>query len=89
MPLILNDMSDDVFDNWLRDLGAEAPRNDLDDERLVALVGTALRETTREGRAQGFVDLANLCYAMADKTLGSRTPSARCLKIVANVGQRQ
>lgn len=89
MPLILNDMSDDVFDDWLRDLGPQAPKNGLDDERLVVLVGTTLRETTREGRAQGFVDLANLCYAMADKTLGSRTPSAICLKIVVNVGQRQ
>jgi hypothetical protein len=89
MPLILNDMSDDVFDDWLRDLGAQAPRDGLDDERLVELVGTALRETTPEGRAQTFVDLANLCYAMADKTLGSRTPSARCLKIVVSVGQRQ
>lgn len=89
MPLILNDMSGDVFDDWLRDLEAHAPRIGLDDERLVELVGTTLRETTREGRAQGFVDLANLCYAMADKTLGSRTPSARCLKIAVNVDQRQ
>ena len=89
MPLILHDMSDDVFDDGLRDVGAQEPRNGLDDERLVVLVGTTLRETTRKGRAQGFVDLANLCYAMADKTLGSRTPSARCLKIVVNVDQRQ
>jgi hypothetical protein len=89
MPLILNDMSDDVFEDWLRDLGAQAPRNGLDDDRLVELVGTALRETTPEARAQGLVDLANLCYAMADKTLGSQTPSAKCLKIVVNVGQRQ
>lgn len=89
MPQILNDMSDDIFDDWLRDLEAQAPRNGLDDERLVELVGTTLWETTREGRAQGFVDLANLCYAMADKTLGSRTTSATCLKLVISVGQRQ
>lgn len=89
MPLILNDMSDDVFDDWLRDLGAQAWRDGLDDEHLVGLVCTALRETTPEGRAQGLVDLANLCYSMADKTLGSRTTSSRCLKIVVSVCQRQ
>jgi hypothetical protein len=32
------------------------------------------------------VDLTNLVYAMADKRLGSRTPSTRCLKMVVSVG---
>lgn len=88
MPLDLNDMSD-AFDAWLRDVETEAPKDGLNDERLVELVGTALRETTPEARAQGLVDLANLCYSMADKTLGSTAPSAKCLRIVVHIGQRQ
>lgn len=89
MALDLTDMSDDAFDDWLRDLGGHATGDGLNDERLVELVSTTLREAMPEARARGLVDLANLCYAMADKTLGSRTPSTRCLKIVVSVGQRQ
>lgn len=89
MPLDLTDMSDDTFDDWLRDLGGHATGDGLNDERLVELVGVALRETAPEARAQGLVDLANLCYAMADKTLGSRKPSAKCLEIVVSVDQLQ
>jgi hypothetical protein len=89
MPFDLTNMSDEAFDGWLRDLGRQATGDGLNDERLVELVGATLREATPEARAQGLVDLANLCYAMADKTLGSRAPSAKCLKTVVNVGQRQ
>jgi hypothetical protein len=55
---------------------------------LVELVGTTLREVTPEARAKGFVDLANLCYAMADKALGSQTPVRKCLEVVVSVSQR-
>lgn len=89
MSVDLTDISDDVFDDWLRDLGGQATGDGLNDERLVELVGATLREATPEDRARSLVDLANLCYAMADKTLGSRTPSAKCLKIVVSGGQRQ
>jgi hypothetical protein len=89
MPLDLTDMSDDVFDAWLRDLGGHATGDGLNDERLVELVSATLREATPGARARSLIELANLCYAMADKTLGSRTPSTRCLKIVVSVGQRQ
>ncbi len=89
MPLDLIDMSDDVFDDWLRDLRGHAAGDGLSDERLVELVGTTLREAMPEARAQGLVDLANFCYAMADKTLGSQAPTTRCLKIVVSVDRRQ
>ncbi len=89
MPLDLTDMSDNAFDDWLRDLGGRAIGDGLNDERLVELVGATLREATPEARDQSLVDLANLCYTMADNTLGSRTPFAKCLKIVVSVGQRQ
>jgi hypothetical protein len=89
MPRDLTDTRDDVFDEWLHDLGGHTTGDGLSDERLVKLVGETLREATPEARAQGLVDLANLCYAMADKTLGSRALSAKCLKIVVSVGRRQ
>jgi hypothetical protein len=89
MPLDLINMSDDVFDDWLLDLGGHAAGDGLNDERLVELVGRTFREASPVAHTRGLVDLANLCYAMADKTLGSRTPSARRLKIVVSVGQRQ
>jgi hypothetical protein len=89
MPLDLIDMRDEVFDDWLRDLAGHATGDGLNDERLVELVGTTLREAAPEARARGLVDLANLCYAMADKALGSRAPSPRCLKIVVSVAQYQ
>ncbi|MGF6276430.1 hypothetical protein ABIB38_004845 [Massilia sp. UYP11] len=89
MPLDLTDMSDDAFDDWLRDLGGHATGDALNDERLVELVSATLRDAKPEDRARNLVELANLCYAMADKTLGSRTPSAKCLKIVISGGRRQ
>jgi len=89
MPNDLTEMSDGAFDDWLLNIGDYAPENGLSDERLVSLVGTTILETTPEARARGLVDLANLCYAMADKTLGSGAPADKFLKIVVTVGQRQ
>ena len=85
----LTEMSDGTFDDWLLNIDDYGSGDGLSDERLVSLVGTTLRETTPEARAHALVDLANLCYAMADKTLGSRAPGDKCLKIVVTVGQRQ
>jgi hypothetical protein len=87
MSFDLNDMSNKVFEEWLRDTSGCASEADLSEERLVELVGTTLREITPEARARGFVDLANLCYAMADKTLGSQA-AINCLAVVVSVGQR-
>lgn len=89
MSFDLANVSDNIFDDWLHGMSDRISGDGLCDERLIELVGTTLRETTPEARARRLVDLANLCYAMADKTLGSRTPSAKCLKIVVNIGQRQ
>jgi hypothetical protein len=70
VPIDLTDMGDDAFDDWLFNIGDDASGDCLSDERLVSLVGTTLRETTPEARAHGLIHLANLCCAMADKTLG-------------------
>ncbi len=87
MSLDLLDMSDIDFEEWLREASSSAPRSDLSEERLVELVNTTLREDLPEARARSFVDLANLCYAMADKTLGSLTLPSKCFKVVVNVKQ--
>jgi hypothetical protein len=89
MSLDLPNMSDDIFDNWLHEIGDRTIGDALSDECLAELVGATLRETTPEARARCLVDLANLCYAMADKTLGSKAPAGKFLKIVVSVGQRQ
>lgn len=88
MPIDLINMSDEVFEDWLRDTNRLASESDLSDERLVELVSATLREVVPEARARSFVDLANLCFAMADKTLGSVTYPSTCFKVVVDVEQR-
>lgn len=87
--LDLLDMSDSDFENWLHDASRLVSGSAVSEDRLVELVSTTLREVVPEARARGFIDLANLCYAMADKTLGSQQPESRCLEIVVSVSQRQ
>lgn len=89
MPHDLTSMSNDDFDDCLRDISGRAPEDDLNEVRLVELVSATLREIEPAARARGFVDLANMCYAMADKSLGSQTPPTKCLEVVVSVGQRQ
>jgi hypothetical protein len=89
MSFDFDSMRNDVFDDWLRDMrGDFAPQDNLTEEHLVQLVGATLREVKPEIRAKGFVDLANLCYAMADKTLGSQAPGTKCLEVVVSIGKR-
>lgn len=85
----LMSMSNDDFDDWLRDISGRTPEDDLNEHRLVELVSATLREIEPAARARGFVDLANMCYAMADKSLGSQTSATNCLEVVVSVGQRQ
>jgi hypothetical protein len=87
MSLDLLDMSDIDFEECLREASRSAPRSDLSEERLVELLSTTLREDLPEARARSFVDLANLCYAMADKALGSLTLPSKCFKVIVNVKQ--
>lgn len=88
MSIDLIDMSDDVFDEWLLDISRGATGEDLNEERLVQLVSTTLREVRPESRAKGFVDLANMCYAMAEKALASQLCVTKCLEVVVRVSQR-
>lgn len=84
----LMSMSNDDFDDWLRDISGR-PKGEPNEDSLVELVSATLREVEPATRARGFVDLANMCYAMADKSLGAQTPATKCLEVVVSVGQRQ
>ena len=76
----LNSMDNAAFDNWLMEQSQSLGMSD--DELLVEVVNKTLREETVEGRAQGLIDLANLCMAMADKSMGSYVSVATCLTLV-------
>lgn len=88
MSLDLLSMDNDDFDDWMCDMQGSAPGDALSEERLVQLVSATLREVEPEARARGFVDLANMCYAMADQSLGSQTPATRCLEVVVSPSGR-
>lgn len=88
MSLDLTDLSSEAFDDWLFEIEDHALGEHMSEERLVQLVCATLREVRPESRAKGFVDLANMCYAMADHSLGSQTPATRCLEVVVNLSRR-
>ncbi|MFK3741545.1 hypothetical protein [Massilia sp. TN1-12] len=73
----LNNMNNMQFDAWL--LEQNTALDQSDDERLIAVVSKVFREDTPEGRAQGLLDAANLCIALADKSLGSQVAVGTCL----------
>ena len=77
----LNTLSDESYERWLREAGGVGDPDSPTEENLVALFSNTLRETNREAKAQGFVDVANMALAMADKTLGCQVPVAKCLMI--------
>jgi hypothetical protein len=75
----LNNMDNATFDAWLLEQSGAA--NLSDDQLLVEVFSKMMMEDTPEGRAQGLVDVANMCLAMADKSLGSQVPVATCLTL--------
>jgi hypothetical protein len=75
----LNSVPDEAYEVWLREAGGMSDPDSPTEENLVTLFSNTLRETTPEARARGFVDVANMALAMADKTLGSQVPVAKCL----------
>ena len=76
--LSIFEMGNEEHEAWLRQqMGGEAS----DDEMLANLVSQVLRAEISGDRAQGLVDVANLCLAMADRTLGANVTVARCLEL--------
>ncbi len=88
MSVDLLSMNNNDFDDWMRNIQDRALGDDVSEERLVQLISATLREVAPEIRARGFVDLANLCYAMADKSLGSLGPATKCLTLTVSIDQR-
>lgn len=80
-------MKDDLFEmsdaehlQWLREQGiALADLSQPSEENLCWLVGDALRTLNKTDRAQTFVDIANMCLALADQTLGAHAVVPQCL----------
>lgn len=77
----LNNVSDEAYERWWKEMGGGGDLDSPSEENLVWLFSNTLRETSPEAKAKGFVDLANMALAMADKTLGSQVPVAKCLFI--------
>jgi hypothetical protein len=75
----MNSVPEDTYERWLREAGGVSDPDSPTEENFVSLVSNTLRETTPEARARGFVDVANMALALADKTLGSQVPVAKCL----------
>lgn len=75
----LNNMDNTTFNAWLMEQSSTA--NLSDDQILVEVFSKMMMEDTPEGRAQGLVDVANMCLAMADKSLGCQFPVAMCLTL--------
>lgn len=79
MPQDLNSVGDEQLSNWLREVGGDMGHDNPSDENLAALVSGALRESSSRARASALIDAANMCLALADKTLGCQVPVAKCL----------
>jgi hypothetical protein len=75
----MNSVPDEAYERWLREAGGVVDPDRPTDENIVRLFSDTMRELDPEARAKGFVDVANMALALADKTLGSQVPVAKCL----------
>lgn len=75
----LNGIPEDTYERWLREAGGMTDPDDPSEENLAKLFTVTAMETSPEGKARGLVDIANMALALADKTLGSQVPVAKCL----------
>ena len=73
-------MTDEEYEAWLGSQELNLVDTSLpNEENLITMFSYAMRTTTAEERAKSLVDVANMCLAMADKTLGSQNLVAKCL----------
>lgn len=77
----LNTISDEAYDRWAEQMGMVSNPDSPTDENILRLFCNTMREMDPQAKAKGFVDVANMALAMADKTLGSQVPVAKCLFI--------
>jgi len=55
---------------WLAEVGGVHGESGPSEEGIAATISEAIREQSPKLKAQLFIDAANMCMAMADKTLG-------------------
>lgn len=77
-----NEASESEFAAWLDQVGGVHGRNEPCEESIIAFVCDAIREPTPRARAQYWIDAANMCMAMADKTLGAQGNVATSVVLV-------
>lgn len=75
----INEMTDPDYEEWIRNQTGRRGDDEYSEESLVALMSQTLRLSDAGERAQGLVEVANLCIAMADRSLGYQGPVAKCL----------
>lgn len=74
-----NDLDDTEYSAWLAQVGAVGKAVAPSEEALVELFSEALREQDPAEKAKQLVDVANMCWALADKTLGAQDLVATCM----------
>lgn len=75
----INEMTDPDYEEWIRNQVGRGGEDEFSEGNLVALMSQTLRLSDAGERAQGLVEVANLCIAMADRSLGYQGPVAKCL----------
>jgi hypothetical protein len=75
----MTSLPDEAYERFVREAGGVSDPESPSEENLVNLFSNTMRETNPQMKAKGFVDVANMALAMADKTLGSQVPVAKCL----------
>ena len=81
MSIDINDISGEDYESWFFELGGANGISNPSEENLVALFSNTLCETAPRARAQGLVEVANMCLALADRTLGCRVSTTKCLVV--------
>lgn len=77
----LMSISDETYERWAEQLGMVSSPDSPTEENMVRLVSNTMREMDTKQRAKGYIDIANMALALADKTLGSQVPVAKCLTL--------
>jgi hypothetical protein len=72
-------LSDAEHSAWLAQAGGVVDLSAPTEENLIALFSDAVRETDPTQRAQSWINVANMCLAMADVTLGAQNYVATCV----------
>jgi hypothetical protein len=81
MPIDMNNISDEDYESWFFEIGGSSGTGNATEENLVALLSNTLRETIPKARAQGLVEVANMCLALVDSAFGCQVSVANCLVV--------